>query len=63
MNLEKFTNLLLNYISKTKKIVLYVHVTPDCDAIGSAFAMLNFIKFNYKNKAVLQRWITLDGRF
>lgn len=52
MNLEKFTNLLLNYISKTKKIVLYVHVTPDCDAIGSAFAMLNFIKFNYKNKDV-----------
>lgn len=52
MNLKKFTNLLLNSIKNTKKIILYVHVTPDCDAIGSAFAMKNFIELNYKNKDV-----------
>lgn len=52
MNLEKFTNLLIKSIEKSKKIVLYVHVTPDCDAIGSAFATLNFIKLNFKNKEV-----------
>ena len=35
-NIKKFTDNLIEKIKQYSKITLYVHVTPDCDAIGSA---------------------------
>lgn len=47
-----FTKKLINDINKFEKIILFVHVTPDCDAIGSAYAMYHFIKLNFPKKQV-----------
>lgn len=52
VNIKEFTNKLLEDIKGFNKITLFVHVTPDCDAIGSAYAMLNFIKTNFNKKQV-----------
>lgn len=51
-NIKKFTDKLINAIKQYKKIVLYVHVVPDCDAIGSALAFKSFVDLNFKNKQV-----------
>lgn len=51
-NIKKFTDNLIEKIKQYSKITLYVHVTPDCDAIGSAWAFLNFVKLNFKNKQI-----------
>lgn len=51
-NISNFSHKLINDINKYNKITLFVHVTPDCDAIGSAYAMFNFIKENFNKKDV-----------
>ena len=51
-NIKKFADKLIKAIEQYQKIVLYVHVVPDCDAIGSALAFKSFIDLNFKNKQV-----------
>ena len=52
INISNFTKNLLDDINKFQKIALFVHVTPDCDAIGSAYAMYHFLKLNFPKKQV-----------
>lgn len=49
MNLESITNLLKNKVKIYKNIVLFVHEVPDCDAIGSTYALQQFLKLNFPN--------------
>lgn len=51
-NLNDFVSSLTNVITNNDKFTLFVHVTPDCDAIGSAFAMAKLIETNFNHKSV-----------
>ena len=51
-NFNNFANLLTETIKNNNKFTLFVHVTPDCDAIGSAYAMAKLIENNFNNKIV-----------
>lgn len=52
LNLETATQTIVKKLNQYSKIVLFVHEAPDCDAIGSAFSMQNFINLNFKDKDV-----------
>ncbi len=43
---------ILNKIKQHDKVSLFVHERPDFDALGSAYAMQEFIKYNWPNKQV-----------
>jgi nanoRNase/pAp phosphatase (c-di-AMP/oligoRNAs hydrolase) len=44
---------IFDYIKRFDKITLFFHSHPDMDALGSCFAMQNFIEHNFKNKKVI----------
>ena len=43
---------ILNEIEKYDTITIYRHTNPDCDAVGSQFALKEWIQLNYPNKKV-----------
>ena len=43
---------ILSKIEKYKNITIFTHLNPDGDTIGSAVAMKNLIKLNFKNKNI-----------
>lgn len=50
--MKEFAQKLIDAIKIKKNILLFVHIHPDFDALGSAFAFKNFIELNFKNKDV-----------
>lgn len=51
--LSKFTmNKLINYIEEYDSIVIFRHINPDGDALGSQFGLYTYIKDNYPKKNI-----------
>lgn len=50
--MNKEFSILEKKIKEYKKILIYRHKSPDGDALGSQFALRDFIKLNFKNKVV-----------
>ncbi|MDE5617633.1 MAG: bifunctional oligoribonuclease/PAP phosphatase NrnA [Ureaplasma sp.] len=50
--MKDFAKKLIDSIKNHKNILLFVHIHPDFDAIGSAFAFKKFIELNFLNKDV-----------
>ena len=45
-------SVLLEEIKQADTITIFRHVSPDCDAVGSQFALKNWIEENFKGKHV-----------
>lgn len=49
----KITEEILKMIEKYSTILVFRHDSPDYDALGSQFGMVEFLKENFKNKTIL----------
>ena len=54
----KKVNLMLAKIKQYKKIVVFRHESPDFDALGSQYGMIEWLKHNFKNKQIIETGIT-----
>jgi len=54
----KKVNLMLAKIKQYKKIVVFRHESPDFDALGSQYGMIEWLKHNFKDKQIIETGIT-----
>jgi phosphoesterase RecJ-like protein len=54
----KKVNLMLAKIKQYKKIVVFRHESPDFDALGSQYGMIEWLKHNFKNKQIIEAGMT-----
>ena len=54
----KKVNLMLAKIKQYKNIVVFRHESPDFDALGSQFGMIEWLKHNFKGKKIIEAGIT-----
>lgn len=54
----KKLNLMLAKIKQYKNIVVFRHESPDFDALGSQYGMVQWLKHNFKNKQIIKTGIT-----
>jgi phosphoesterase RecJ-like protein len=55
---SKKINLMLAKIKQYKNIVVFRHESPDFDALGSQFGMVQWLKHNFKSKQIIETGIT-----
>jgi bifunctional oligoribonuclease and PAP phosphatase NrnA len=54
----KKLNLMLAKIKQYNNIVVFRHESPDFDALGSQYGMIQWLKHNFKDKLIIQTGIT-----
>jgi len=53
MNLENYAKQILNKIKEYDRIMVFRHESPDFDALGTQFGLVNYLKHNFKDKEIL----------